>query len=218
MTPRCRPFLLVIAAPSGAGKTSLARTLVERRPDIAFSLSATTRAPRPGERHGEDYHFVDDAGFDRLVAEGALLEWATVHGRRYGTLRSGVQAALDAGLTCVLDIDVQGARKVRGTMPDAVLLFILPPTVAEMTRRLRSRGSENAEQLFTRMETARAELELDVVQDFDYIIVNDDFEGSVRALECVIAAECASVARVADLAGTLDALCADIDETLQRSN
>jgi guanylate kinase len=214
----CRPFLLVIAAPSGAGKTSLARTLVQRRPDVVFSLSATTRAPRPGEQHDEDYHFVDDAGFDRLIAEGALLEWAVVHGRRYGTLRSGVHRALDAGHVCVLDIDVQGARKVRTVMPDAVLLFVLPPSVAEMMRRLATRGSENAEQLFTRMRTARAELELDVVQDFDYIIVNDDFENAVRTLECIIAAERGSVVRVADLAGTLDAMRYDIDETLQRSN
>jgi guanylate kinase len=218
VTLQCRAFLLVIAAPSGAGKTSLARTLVQHRPDTVFSLSATTRAARPGERHDEDYHFVDDAGFDRLIADGALLEWAVVHGRRYGTLRSGVLAALDAGNVCVLDIDVQGARKVRAVMPDAVLLFVLPPSVAEMARRLANRGSENAEQVFTRMRTARAELELAVVQDFDYIIVNDDFESTVRALECVIEAERGSVERVADLAGTLDALRADIDETLQRSN
>jgi guanylate kinase len=214
----CRPFLLVIAAPSGAGKTSLARTLVQRRPDVVFSLSATTREPRPGERHDEDYHFVDDAGFDRLIAEGALLEWAVVHGRRYGTLRSGVRRALDAGNVCVLDIDVQGARKVRSALPDAVLLFVLPPSVGEMVRRLATRGSENAQQVFTRMRTARAELELDVVQDFDYIIENDDFESTVRALECIIVAERGSVVRVADLAGTLDALRFDIDETLQRSN
>jgi guanylate kinase len=213
-----RPFLLVIAAPSGAGKTSLARTLVQRRPDVVFSLSATTREPRPGERHDEDYHFVDDAGFDRLIAEGELLEWAVVHGRRYGTLRSGVRHALDAGNVCVLDIDVQGARKVRGVMPDAVLLFVLPPSVGEMVRRLAARGSENAQQVFTRMRTARAELELDVVQDFDYIIENDDFESTVRALECIIVAERGSVVRVADLAGLLDALRFDIDETLQRSN
>jgi guanylate kinase len=218
VTLECRAFLLVIAAPSGAGKTSLARTLVQHRLDAVFSLSATTREPRPGERHDEDYHFVDDAGFDRLIADGALLEWAVVHGRRYGTLRSGVLAALDAGNVCVLDIDVQGARKVRAVMPDAVLLFVLPPSVAEMARRLANRGSENAEQVFTRMRTARAELELAVVQDFDYIIVNDDFESTVRALECVIEAERGSVERVADLAGTLDALRADIDETLQRSN
>jgi guanylate kinase len=215
---RARPFPLVIAAPSGAGKTSLARAIVERSADVVFSLSATTRPPRPGERQDEDYHFVDDAGFDRLIASDALLEWAVVHGRRYGTLRSGVQAALDAGRVVVLDIDVQGARKVRSVLPEAVLLFVLPPSVPEMTRRLRSRGSgEDAAEVATRMRTARAELELDVVQDFDYIIVNDDFDATVSRIESVIAVEQGSVSRAADLAGTLADLRLDIDEFLQRS-
>jgi guanylate kinase len=217
--PGSRPFALVIAAPSGAGKTSLARAIVERSEDVVFSLSATTRPPRPGERHDEDYHFVDETGFDRLIAADALLEWATVHGRRYGTLRSGVQAALDAGRTVVLDIDVQGARKVRSVLPDAVLLFVLPPSVAEMTRRLKGRGSgEDAAEVAKRMRTARSELELEVVRDFDYIIVNDEFDATVARIESVIAAELGSVARVADLQGTLALLRRDIDEYLQGSD
>jgi guanylate kinase len=213
-----RPFPLVIAAPSGAGKTSLARALVERNADVVFSLSATTRTPRPGERHDEDYHFVDDAGFDRLVADDQLLEWAVVHGRRYGTMRSGVVRALEAGRTVVLDIDVQGARRIRHALPGAVLLFILPPSVAEMVRRLRHRGTEASEEVYTRLRTARSELELDVVREFDYIIVNDEFETTVREIESVIAAERGRVARAADLAATLGAMCDELDTTLRRSD
>jgi guanylate kinase len=149
-----RPFALVIAAPSGAGKTSLARALVERWDDMSFSLSATTRPARPGERHGVDYEFVDEAGFDVLLERGELLEWAMVHGRRYGTLRRGVEAALAEGSTVVLDIDIQGARRVRDVLPDAVLVFILPPSVAEMKRRLLGRRSgEDAAELAKRMRT-----------------------------------------------------------------
>jgi guanylate kinase len=210
---RFQPFPIVIAAPSGAGKTSLARSLVERWPDIVFSLSATTRPPRPGEVEGRDYMFVDDAGFGGLRESGELLEWAEVHGRSYGTLRSGVEAALAAGNTVVLDIDVQGARAVRATLPDAVLVFVLPPSVSEMRRRLLGRGSgEDAGELATRLRTARAEF--DAVSEFDYVIENDDFELSLRKLEAIVAAERAGVGRLAGLDETVAALRADIDELL----
>jgi guanylate kinase len=129
----------VIAAPSGAGKTSLARALVDRSPDIVFSLSATTRAPRPASGTRRITTSSTRPASTGSSTDGELLEWATVHGRRYGTLRSGVEAALAAGRTVVLDIDVQGARMVRGVLPDAVLVFVLPPSVAEMYRRLRAR-------------------------------------------------------------------------------
>jgi guanylate kinase len=216
MMSRYRPFPLVIAAPSGAGKTSLARALVETRPDMVFSLSATTRAPRPGEREGVDYRFVDEAGFDALAETGELLEWAQVHGRRYGTLRSGVQAALAEGRTVVLDIDVQGAQLVKRELSDAVLVFVLPPSVSEMKRRLHARGSENAEQLVMRMRTARAEL--DAVKDFDYVVVNDEFEQALRTIEAIVAAERERVARQPHLDEMLDGLRADIDEIIQRSH
>jgi guanylate kinase len=211
-----RPFPLVIAAPSGAGKTSLARALVETRSDMVFSLSATTRAPRPGERDGVDYRFVDDAGFDALERTGDLLEWAHVHGRRYGTLKSGVNAALAAGKTVVLDIDVQGAQQVHRALSDAVLVFVLPPSVSEMKRRLHQRGSESDEQLVTRMRTARAEL--DAVKDFDYVVVNDEFEDALRTIEAIVAAERERVDRQPDIEKMLDGLRADIDEIIQRSH
>jgi guanylate kinase len=208
-----RPFALVLAAPSGAGKTSLARALVERWPDMVFSLSATTRPPRPGEANGRDYEFVDDAGFDRLLADGELLESATVHGRRYGTLRRGVEGALADGHTVVLDIDVQGARALRAVLPEAVLVFILPPSVYEMRRRLLDRGSgEDAGELATRLRTARAEL--DAVAEFDYVIENDDFETAIRRVEAVVAAERAATGRLAGLQHKLAVLRADMDHIL----
>jgi guanylate kinase len=217
MTVRFQPFALVLAAPSGAGKTSLARALVERWTDMVFSLSATTRAPRRGEVDGVDYSFVDDAGFDALLAGDELLEWAVVHGRRYGTLRRGVRDALNAGSTVVLDIDVQGASRVRAEMPDAVLVFILPPSVAEMTRRLQSRASgEDAGELATRMRTAR--MELGEVAQFDYVVMNDDFELTLRKVESIIAAERSRVTRLADLDEMLDRMRADMDVTLERSS
>lgn len=215
MTSRFRPFPLVIAAPSGAGKTSLARALVETRPDMVFSLSATTRAPRPGERDGVDYRFVDEAGFDALEREGELLEWAKVHGRHYGTLKGGVEAALAAGRTVVLDIDVQGAQQVQRALSEAVLVFVLPPSALEMKRRLLTRGSESADQLVTRMRTARAEL--DAVKDFDYVVVNDDFQEALQTIEAIVAAERERVARQPHIDGMLDGLRADIDEIIQRS-
>jgi guanylate kinase len=216
MSIRFRPFALVIAAPSGAGKTSLARALVERWPDLVFAMSATTRAARPGEQHGVDYEFVDDVGFDALVASDELLEWAVVHGRRYGTLRRGVEAALAGGHTVVLDIDVQGARRIRQTLPDAVLVFILPPTVAEMRRRLGSRASgEDENELATRMRTAREELT--AVHEFDYVVVNDEFELTIRRIEAILAAERGRVARLPGLHETLAGMRNDIDGFLERS-
>jgi guanylate kinase len=216
VTSRFRPFPLVIAAPSGAGKTSLARALVERRPDMVFSLSATTRAPRPGEQDGVDYRFVDDAGFDALERGGDLLEWARVHERRYGTLKSGVEDALADGSTVVLDIDVQGAQLVRRALSNAVLVFVLPPSAAEMERRLLDRGSESREQLETRMRTARAEL--DAVKDFDYVVVNDVFEQALRSIEAIVSAERERVARQPQLDELLDGLRTDIDGILKRSH
>lgn len=214
--PRHRAFPVVLAAPSGSGKTSLARALVERNDDVIFSLSATTRPPREGERNGEDYEFVDEAGFDALIDDDALLEWASVHGRRYGTLRRGMEEALAAGQTVVLDIDVQGARRVRRTLPDAVLVFVLPPSVAEMTRRLRQRASESAEEMTTRMQTARAEL--DAVADFDYIVVNDEFEEAMHRIDCIINAERGRVTRLQGLDERLMSLRAEIDAILERND
>lgn len=182
-----RPLPIVLAAPSGAGKTSLARALVERHADIAFSVSATTRPRRDYEREGVDYYFVDDAGFDAMLARGELIEWAWVHGRRYGTPLRGIRETLERGASVMLDIDVQGARQIRSKLPEAVLVFVLPPSVDELLRRLTGRASESDEERLERMRTAVAELRS--AEDFDYVVVNDDFEAALAVLESILTAE-----------------------------
>ena len=212
---RSRPFPMVIAAPSGAGKTSIARALVERHGDVVFSVSATTRPPRGYERDGVDYYFVDDAGFDRLIADGELIEWAVGHGRRYGTLRRAVSRALERGQTVVLDIDVQGARQIREAFPEAVLVFIVPPSAEELGRRLVFRGSEAAAERQRRLENARRELT--AAGEFDYVVVNDDLETAVSALESILAGERCRTARIEDLAETLVRLERELGDLQQRS-
>lgn len=197
MTSLGRAFPLVIAAPSGTGKTSLAHALVGAEPDAVFSVSATTRKPRAGERDGIDYHFVDDAEFDAMIERGDLVEWATVHGRRYGTPRKAIREPIEDGKTVVLDIDIQGARNVRASFEDSVLVFILPPDAGELHRRLAGRNSEGREDLHRRLRNALEEL--GAVAEFDYVVVNDDFERALRMLTAIIHAERHAVARVPDL-------------------
>lgn len=210
-----RVFPLVLAAPSGAGKTTLAQELVRRRADVAFSISATTRAPRAGERHGEHYWFVDDAEFARMVEADELVEWAVVHGRRYGTPRREVQRRLAEGRVVLLDIDVQGARQVRARLPEAVLVFIMPPSGQELVRRLQNRASETPAKLQQRMQAAAEELA--ALPEFDYAVVNEDLETAVGALESIIEAEARRVARVPELQQAALALAADLQHIVQRS-
>ena len=184
---RSAPFAVVIAAPSGAGKTSLARALVEADPQLEFSISATTRPRRPNEVDRRDYYFVAAAEFDRMAKSGELVEWAEVHGRKYGTPKRSLKEPLEREKIVVLDIDVQGARQVRAAYPDVVLIFILPPSVHELDRRLAGRGSEGSAERRTRLETARQELAAAV--DFDYIVVNDDFSRALAALQSIVTAE-----------------------------
>ncbi|SDQ07406.1 guanylate kinase [Microbacterium sp. cf332] len=167
-----RSRLLVLAGPTAVGKGTVAAHIRDNHPEILLSVSATTRAPRPGEVDGEHYYFVDDAEFDRLVAEDELLEWATVHNRhRYGTPKAPIEAALGAGRTVLLEIDLQGARQVRAAAPDATLVFLLPPSWDELVQRLVGRGTEDAEERARRLRTARVELASQ--NEFDYRIVND---------------------------------------------
>jgi len=207
-----RAFALVIAAPSGAGKTSLARALVERNPDVEFSVSATTRSKRGYEKSSHDYHFVSDDEFDRMARAGELLEWATVHGRKYGTLRSEVESRLADGRVVVLDIDVQGARQVRAALPDAVLVFVLPPSAEELRRRLTKRDTEQPLERQTRLETAREELK--AVRDFDYIVVNDDFERAVATLDAIVAAERCRTRHVSQVDVSVRALDQELEKLL----
>lgn len=216
MTLRTSPFPLVIAAPSGAGKTSLARALVERYPgDLTFSISATTRPRREHEREGRDYYFVDDAEFDAMIESGELVEWAMVHGRRYGTPHRGIRDGIEGGRCVVLDIDVQGARQIRRAFEDAVLVFILPPSAAELNRRLAGRGTEEDEERLRRLRGARRELDAAAV--FDYVIVNDDFDRALRALESVFLAERHRTRRLGGLGDELARLDVELGQLLERS-
>jgi guanylate kinase len=215
VTLRGRAFPLVIAAPSGAGKTSIARALVERNPDVEFSVSATTRPKREDEAPDVHYHFVSDAEFDRMVGASELIEWAYVHDRRYGTPRAAVERALAQGKTVVLDIDVQGARQIRATFPDAVLAFILPPSADELGRRLAGRASEKTAEQERRLENARREIR--DAGEFDYIVVNENLDDAVRALETILRAEQMRVARMPDLKSALGDIDAGLGTILERS-
>ena len=163
----------VLTGPSGVGKGTVVSRLVQQHPEIWLSVSVTTRSPRPGETHGVDYWFVSDEEFDELVASDDLLEWALVHGaHRYGTPRRPVVAALEEGRSCLLELDLAGARRVRSAMPEARSVFLMPPDRAELERRLRGRGTEGEAELARRFRTADEELA--AAPEFDEIIVNAD--------------------------------------------
>lgn len=167
---------MVLAGPSGVGKSRIVAALRERLPDLFFSVSATTRAARAGEVDGRDYFFVGDAGFDRMIADGELLEWAEIHGglQRSGTPREPVERALLAGRPVLVEVDLAGARAVKAALPDAVTVFVEPPSLAELERRLRGRGTESAEQFARRMGTAQQELA--ARDEFDVALVNSRVE------------------------------------------
>ena len=176
VSPEVRP--VVLSAPSGAGKTTIARALVEGEEDFVFSISATTRSPREGEAHGVDYWFLSEEEFLRMVDDGDFAEWAKVHGDLYGTPKENLARAGQDGLRVVLDIDVQGAMQIREAVPEALLLFILPPSVELFFLRLTGRGTEEEETLRRRMNTALQELE--VAEAFDFLVINGDLDEAVR--------------------------------------
>lgn len=189
-----RPFPVVLAGPSGSGKTTIGRQLVERRPDVRFSVSATTRRPRPGEEDGTDYHFMSRDGFERLRDDGGFLEWARVHGEWYGTPRSNLEEARRADEKLLLDIDVQGARSVRERVDETVSIFVVPPTGDEILRRLRGRGTEDESRLRRRLEAA--ETELTAMREFDYVVVNDRLREAVGRVEAIVDAESSRIERL----------------------
>ena len=172
--------LFVLSGPSGAGKGTLVRRVLQRVPDAWVSVSATTRQPRPGEVDGKDYFFLDQPRFDELVSQGGFLEWAHVHGNSYGTLRSRVRDRIDQGSQVILEIDVQGAFQVKEAMPEAHLIFIEPPSLEELERRLRGRGTETEEVICNRMKTA--EVELARKMEYDVQVVNDELERATEEL------------------------------------
>jgi guanylate kinase len=173
---------VVLAGPSGVGKTSVVDTLRGRLPELFFSVSATTRDPRPGEVDGVHYRFVGPAGFDDLITRGELLEWADIHGglQRSGTPREPVERALAAGDPVLVEVDLQGARTIKAVLPEAITVFLAPPSFEELTRRLRGRGTESEAQFQRRLETAREEL--DAQDEYDVVVVNDDLQVVVTQL------------------------------------
>lgn len=177
--------LVIVSGPSGAGKGTIVDRLLRELPSAWVSVSATTRAPRPGEVAGESYFFLTPEEFDDRIAAGDFLEWAEVHGQRYGTLRSTVEAKIAEGRDVVLEIDPQGALQVKEVMPSSVLVFIMAPSFDELERRIRRRGAETDEQVKTRLETAVRELQL--VGTYDHVIENDDVSRATSELARIIA-------------------------------
>jgi guanylate kinase len=184
------PKVFVITGPSGVGKGTLIRTLLQRVPELELSVSATTRKPRLGETHGVDYHFLDDSDFERRVASDEFVEHAAYSGRRYGTLRSDLEQRLARGAPVVLEIEVQGARQVAETMPEAERIFIAPPSDEALRTRLVGRGTDSAEDVERRLETAREELRAQ--GEFPHVIYNDRLEDAVTALEELVRSALAS--------------------------
>ena len=184
--PPASGCLFVLAAPSGGGKTSLVRALLEREPGMRLSISYTTRPPRPGEKDGVDYHFVDEAKFNALQAAGEFLEHAYVHGNWYATSATWLRHEIEAGHDVLLEIDWQGAQQVRRLIPEAVHIFILPPSLASLKDRLEKRGQDTPEVIATRIEAAREEMRH--CGEFDYVIMNQDFARAVDDLSVIVRA------------------------------
>ncbi len=193
--------LFIVSAPSGAGKTSLVRALLERDPGLALSVSSTTRRPRAGETEGVHYHFLTHDAFRAAVAAGAFLEHAEVFGNLYGTRESDVRERLAAGRDLILEIDWQGARQVRERLPGAIGIFILPPSMHELERRLRSRGTDSEDVIDRRLAQARDDMAQAL--DYDYLVVNGDFEAALHDLAAIAVAERLRTARQAALVADL---------------
>ena len=203
---------IVLSAPSGAGKTTIARALVRDSEDVVFSVSATTRPARDGEVDGVDYDFMSETVFRAMIEADEFVEWAEVHGHLYGTSRRALQAALDEDRFLILDVDVQGAMQMRERVPDVVLVFVLPPSADALVERLAERGTEGEDTVAQRIENARAELEQ--ASRFDYIVINENLDQAIEEVRSIVSAEGRRADRAIDLSDRIRQLQAQIDRIL----
>jgi guanylate kinase len=209
------PFPVILSAPSGGGKTTIAKTLLARRDDLGYSVSCTTRAPRPGEVAGRDYYFMNRAEFLAKREQDAFAESAEVHGNLYGTLRQEVDRVLATGRHVVMDIDVQGAVQFNRAFPQSVTIFILPPSAEVLLDRLRARKTESPAQLAARLQSALQELQQ--VAEYEYVVVNDDLERAVSSDESIIDAEVVSRERLKNLRQQVGLLIQQLEQEIQNS-
>ncbi|MBN2719071.1 MAG: guanylate kinase [Deltaproteobacteria bacterium] len=196
-----KPLLIIVSSPSGAGKTTLCKRLLAEFSDIRFSISHTTRVPRPNEVDGRDYIFTDKATFDKMVDEEQFVEWAHVHGNRYGTSLGEIRSAAAQRVDLIFDVDYQGARQIKSNYPDAVGIFILPPSIDELKLRLNARGTETPESLERRFKAALGEIAH--YDEFDYLLVNDNVDHAYDRLRSILLAERIRIARSSDAARKL---------------
>jgi guanylate kinase len=209
------PFPVILSAPSGGGKTTIARMLLDRRSDLGYSVSCTTRAPRPGEVAGRDYYFISRAEFLDKREQGAFAESAEVHGNLYGTLRREVERVMSAGQHVVMDIDVQGAVQFMRAFPQSVTIFILPPSAEVLLERLRARKTESPAQLAARLQSALQELQQ--VGEYEYVVVNDDLERAVSSVESIVDAEVVSRERVKNLRQQVGLLIERLEQEIENN-
>jgi guanylate kinase len=210
------PFPIILSAPSGAGKTTIARRLLEMRPDLGYSISCTTRAPRGSERDGVDYQFLTQEEFLSRRTKGEFAESAEVHGNLYGTLRSEIDRVLESGRHVVMDIDVQGARQLAQAFPESVTVFVLPPSGQVLLDRLRNRKTESPQQLAARLHSALYELRS--VEEYEYVVVNDNLELAVLRVASIIDAEVVSRQRVSGLRLQVETLIGRLEQEIEHSS
>lgn len=206
------PFPIILSAPSGGGKTTIARELLRRRTDLGYSVSCTTRSPRVGEVEGRDYYFLSLAEFERRRDAGDFAECAQVHGNMYGTLRSEIERVLGSGKHVVMDIDVQGAQQLTRAFPQSVTIFVLPPSAEVLLERLRQRRTESKEQLAKRLQSALQELQ--AVDLYQYVVTNDDLAKAVQRVAAIVDAEVVSRERVAGLRHQVSLLVRRLEEEI----